>query len=206
MGPSDGETTGYSCMLPIPHQILKYRSGMTLIELLVTMFLAILMIAVGMPGFVGLRQSQAQGAAVNQTLGLIHFARSLAITDATTVTLCASSNMASCTGEQNFANGAVVLARDTVGQQTLIRVMDPLSVTDFNIQLRGFPSLSHIEFTDTGEINNLANAASITFCDERGAEQAAALVVNPLGMVRVAVDDDDNNFVNIHDQSDISCG
>lgn len=182
-----------------------FSRGMTLIELLVTLFLAILMIAIGLPGFLTLRQGQEQGAAMNQIYGLMQFARSLAMTDATTVTFCASTNQVSCTNDTNFANGGVILAEDQNGDNVLVRVVDPIKAKDFVVALNGFPSNSSIEFTDVGEIGDLATTASITFCDPRGTKDGAALIVNPLGMVRIASDDDDDQVVNIHTTDNILC-
>ena len=188
------------------HRTISLKEkGMTLVELMVTMFLAILMIAVGLPAFLELRQSQTQSSSLQKTYGIIQFARSLAMTEATRVTFCPSTNMSTCSNTTNYADGAIVTSRESDGSETLVRVIDEISIENFIIDLVGFPSLTAIEFNDTGEINNLATTASIRFCDPRGSEAGAALIVTPLGMVRLATDDDDNRLVNLHDQTDIVC-
>jgi len=179
--------------------------GMTFIELLVTMLLAMLLIAVGMPGFVSLRQSQAQAAAMNQTYALLQFARSVAVTDANRVTFCSSTDGATCTNNDNFAVGAVVLSQNPDASQTLIRVVDPITSKNFKLTLQGFASATQLVFTDTGEIENLNSNASLVFCDPRGTKFGDALVINPLGMVRSASDDDGDDIINLHDQSNIVC-
>jgi Tfp pilus assembly protein FimT len=138
--------------------------------------------------------------------GLIQFARSLAITDATTVIFCVSTNLESCTDDDNFANGAIVMSQNNDGSRSLVRVVDPIDTDDFYVQLFGFPTNTEIQFSDTGEILNMTTAGSITFCDPRGTEEGSALIVNPLGMVRQATDDDNDEIINLHDQSNMLCG
>lgn len=187
------------------YQQFTRSGGMTLIELMVTLVLAVLMLAVGMPGFVELRKNQTQGAVINQHYALMSYARSLAITDATTVTLCGSTNSRTCTDTANLAKGAILLAEDDDGENVLVRVIDPVSDEDFKIALEGFPLATSLVFSDVGEVVGLAGTASVTFCDSRGEKEASALVVNPLGMVRVASDDDGDDLVNIHTSNNISC-
>lgn len=62
-----------------------------------------------------------------------------------------------------------------------------------------------MRFNDIGEVVDLNAAASITFCDARGSEEGAALIINPLGMARLGTDDDDDSVINIHDASNIAC-
>ncbi len=183
----------------------KRSKGMTLIELLVAMAMLIILIAVGMPSYVTLRQSQAQSASMQHTYGLLQFARSLAMTDATLVTFCASTNQSSCSDAGNFADGAIVLAQNADGENELVRVMDASSVDDMSITLDGFADANKIEFNDTGEVVSLAGNASIIFCDPRGSDMGEALIMNPLGMVRMGTDDDGDSVINIHDQSNVTC-
>jgi len=181
------------------------NQGMTMIELLVTMALAALLFAVGVPGFNSLRASQTQTAQSNNYNGLIQFARSLATAEAKNITLCASQNNLTCGEGTNLAKGAVIISTAANGDQTLVRVIDPVDKSDFEITLLGFPTTNRIDFTDTGEVKDLATSASILLCDNRGAQFGNALIINPLGIVRRATDDDNDKIVNQHDQTNLVC-
>ena len=188
-----------------PSLAIARLQGVTMIELLSVVVIAMLLLVVAIPTFQTIRVSQQQSAALNQTFAVLQYARSLAMAEATQVILCGSSDRATCNGIDNLANGAVIMARAPDNSLELKRAIDPIKSGGFVIQLNGFAQSDRLVFDDIGEIERLNGIASVSFCDDRGTDAGAALIINPLGMVRLATDDDDDDRINLHDQSNLAC-
>ena len=104
--------------------------GLTLVELLTTLAVAGILVTAASGGATQLVQQHHAGAAVNQMLGAIRFARHAAVTHRASVTLCPASK-ARCGRRNTWHNGALVfLDRDANGRfdgsDVLLRRMPPL--------------------------------------------------------------------------------
>lgn len=90
----------------------KYISGFTLIELMVTLAIALILIMAGIPSFNELiRDNQTAGQA-NRFIADLNYARSEAVKRGSLVFVCKSSDQANCTSSSNWEDGWIVLADD----------------------------------------------------------------------------------------------
>src|SRR5262245_932514 len=84
--------------------------GFTLMELLVTLAIAALLFAIGVPTFRNASLGARLSAAANNLLGSVQLARSEAIKRNVEVTVCASSDGATCAASGGWEQGWIVFA------------------------------------------------------------------------------------------------
>jgi len=88
---------------------MKKLRGFTLIELMVTLAVAAIVLSVAVPGMRSFVQNNKAASQSNKLLGSLNFARSKAVHFGRTVTLCSSTDTATCSGSNNWATGWVLL-------------------------------------------------------------------------------------------------
>lgn len=123
---------------------MKKEHGFTLIELMVTLIVAVVLLTVAIPSFRGTIQNNRATTIANSLLGALNLARSEAVKRNATVTLCASSNGSSCTTSTNWATGWVMLDNSS----NLLRTWN---APDGNPTISG-PSAA-VQFYGTGGAN-----------------------------------------------------
>jgi type IV fimbrial biogenesis protein FimT len=116
--------------------------GFTLVELLVTLSVAGILVSIAIPNFQTLMASNRMSAQANDLITALTFARSEAVKRAANVTVCSSSDGATCTG--GWAQGWIV--RDAAG--TPIRVQQAL--VGSSTLTGGTDVASTITFTSNG--------------------------------------------------------
>lgn len=112
---------------------MKRQRGLTLVELMVTLAVAIILVAVGMPLFSGVAANNRAVTQANTFLSAFKLARSEAIKRATEVSVCAVANPAAnpvvCGTNSDWGNGVLVFTdRGTVG-----------SVDGTDVRIKVFP-------------------------------------------------------------------
>ncbi|NQD91971.1 prepilin-type N-terminal cleavage/methylation domain-containing protein, partial [Pseudomonas sp. CrR25] len=105
---------------------MHLRNGFTLIELMVVIVIVAILASIGVPSFRTLIQNNNLTSQTNGLLGLLQLARSEAVTQRQQVTVCPSSDQATCNGA-DWNDGGLVRRSDG----TIVRVM-PAS-TDMSI-------------------------------------------------------------------------
>jgi len=101
--------------------------GFTLLELLVVIALASLLVMLSLPGFTAF-QHNARTAAVNHLHSTLAFARQLAISEQTNVTVCAA-NEAHDTCLNSWNGDLLVITDDTttaIGRDDIVRIVPAL--------------------------------------------------------------------------------
>jgi type IV fimbrial biogenesis protein FimT len=171
---------------------VTYQRGFSLAELLATMGIAALLLSVGLPGLSSFAKDARQVSVANELLADFHYARDLAITSNSRVTICPSSNGATCDGA-GWNAGRIVFV-DTDGNQvvsageTVQRVTSDMgqvavATTEFGTSITYRPNgraMANVVRDNTGEF---------VICDDRGAEHARALIVDMSGRPRVSHED-----------------
>ena len=188
----------------------REQRGFTLIELMVVVVIAGLLAAIAVPMFEEGLQRNRNLAALESMLAMIASGRSEAVARSTTVTLCPSNDGGvSCSGT-DWERGAILFEDNGAGNsadrnldanEEVIRIFGPAGagVTITSIVATGsFTNDDGIVFDRLGGVEE---AGSLAICDGRGLEWARALVLNVSGQARLATDDDDDDIVNIGDDS-----
>lgn len=157
--------------------------GFTLIELLVTMAVAAILLGIAVPSYQTFVMNNRMATQANDMITALNMARSEAVKRAANVTVCASSDGATCTG--TWAQGWIV--RDAANN--LIRVQPALAGAS---TLSGGANVaSTIAFTSTGRttIPTTATVAgtTLTLCPPSpAAVQGRAIQIERTGRTRVA--------------------
>lgn len=105
---------------------MKRFRGFTLIELMITLVLAAIILSLGIPSFRNVIQNNRAATQSNELVTALGLARSEAVKRGANVMLCPSTNQASCTGGNNWANGWIALVELPAGQPP-IRVWPALA-------------------------------------------------------------------------------
>ena len=186
---------------------LKYRRteknmGFSLIELMVVLGVLAILLTVGAPGFSNLIADNRLLSEVYGVRATLNNARTEAVTQRTFVTVCRSSDGASCTG--NWGQGYIAFTdfdgdgvldpngpRGDVIIQAKVLDSSTLDITYSNVANR-------VRFNSRG--NALTFGGTLRICDDRGVDKARGMAVSNLGSVQALVDSDDpkDGIVNDH--------
>jgi len=85
-------------------------SGFTLVELMITIVVVTIMLAMGAPAFKDFIKNNRVTAQTNDLVSAIQLARSEALKRGTNVVVCASKDGAKCTGKDTWADGWIVFS------------------------------------------------------------------------------------------------
>ncbi len=187
-----------------------YRlKGFTLIELMTTLAVAGVVLAVGVPSFRTYLLNNHQTSSVNDLATALQLARNNAISRRMTVTVCKSNDGATCqTGSSSgdWSQGWMVFTNlngDTTldaGDDLLLRVHGALSGDATFIGKA--KTANRVSFSPQGLSGN---NGSLVYCDSRGARHASGLVISTAGRVRQALDNDNNGIIENGSGVDVSC-
>ncbi len=180
--------------------------GWTLLELLVTVTVAALAIALALPAFDELLARQRGAAAMNQLVGAVHLARAEAILQRGTVTLCPGAD--ECLGRDDWHLGARVFRDENGngrqdGADPLIAALPALRAGE-RIYWRAFRNRGYLQFQPRGYTQ--WQNGSFLYCAPGGEPRyARMIIVNAQGRVRVARDHDGNGVVENASGRNVDC-
>jgi type IV fimbrial biogenesis protein FimT len=147
---------------------LKYCAGFTLIELMTVITIVAVLMALGVPSYQYVTNTNRISGEVNGLLGDMQYARSEAIKEGQTVTVCASSNSTAtppaCSGSTSWQNGWIVFSDPNGNQtvdvnETVIHVQRPFALGDtFVANL----NVSSVTFNREGFALGIPNTVTIT--------------------------------------------
>ncbi len=164
---------------------MKHNRGVTLIELLITISIAVILMTIAVPGFQTLMISNRLSGITTEFMGTLNLARSETVKRGRPVTICRSSNGAACTGA--WSEGWLAFVDNdgdaTVdGGDTVLRVYSAL--TD-NYTANG--TADFITYDRSG----MATAANtFAFCHGSDESQAQAIIITRT-RPRIATDGND---------------
>lgn len=170
-----------------------YSSGFTIVELLVTISVVGILLALGVPSFHTTILNNRMSARVNEMVAEFSFARSEAVKRGSSVTICKRNNAGNaCSNAAGFEwkSGWIVFS-DVDGD----RMVDAGTDTILRVhgEMVGLSSLRIIYNAITFNASGFAagiNNNTMTFCDRRGLSQAKGLVLAKTGRLRSAISTD----------------
>ncbi|MDX1817839.1 MAG: GspH/FimT family pseudopilin [Marinobacter sp.] len=196
---------------------IRRETGFTMIELIVTIVILAIVAAYAVPSFQQTVLNNRLTAQINEVSSLIAYARSEASKlDSGVITVCSSTDSASCSGNAAWETGWIVF-RDMDGDRTvdagddqILKVGGALSGGNtFRIVDLTSDSGGYVQFASNGfPIPSATGNAAGTFvvCDDRGASEARAVVVNISGQTRLARDTGGTaGVLNDNNGADITC-
>jgi type IV fimbrial biogenesis protein FimT len=162
------------------------QAGYSIYDLLITSAVASVL-GLGAVGMNSLAQDARMTATVNQLMGDLGLARSEAIKRNTIIALCKSDNGTSCSKDNAWNKGWILFTDDNNNHEldpgeTVIRVQQ---VLEGNLSLRygETGAYSYVRYNPSGEA---WPGATFSFCDNRGADKAKAIIVYWTGRPRVS--------------------
>jgi type IV fimbrial biogenesis protein FimT len=144
-----------------PHR--RAIRGITLLELVVTMGIAAILMAIAIPSYRYVTNGNRIAAEINGLLGDLQFARGEAIKEGQTVTVCVSNDGKTCAGAAvaTWQNGWIVFSdvnddqNPTDAGNAVLRIQSPFTSTD---TLVAAPALGYVTFNREGFASGIGNA------------------------------------------------
>ncbi len=166
---------------------MRLSSGFTLLELLITVVLVSVIMAIGIPSMREFTQNDRLITNINTLIGHLNYARSEAVKRSQQVSVCASNDAATCGG--NWSDGWIVyIDADadnsfTAGEE-VIRVQqslqggNTLTATGIGTQI----TYDYRGFVDA------ASVGSLQLCDGRSGAHGKTVRITTTGRVRLETD------------------
>ena len=160
------------------------QSGFTLIELIITLSIAGILLAIAVPNFISFVQNSRLTNQANDLVTALNYARSEAIKRGVRVTVCSRASDTSCAaaGVFDWSNGWVVFVNpdnDAVidaGELPPLLVRQPLESGN----TMNTAGLQRVTYQNTGFSGN---ADTFSLCDSRGTASGRDITVNMQGRV-----------------------
>ncbi len=182
---------------------MRQQRGFTMIELLITITIAVILLTIAAPSFQSFIAQNRVESASNQLLASFAYARSEAIKRGARITVCKSSDAANCGGAGWEEGWIIFLDSDNSGTrentETLLRV--------FPAQPSGVTIRGNNNFVN--RVSYLAGGASTSFgtfavCNGSSLSGSRAITINKTGRPRMGRDIDSNDIPNKEDGNDIA--
>lgn len=176
----------------------KHR-GFTLIELVVTMILAVVVLGIGVPSMVGMMRANSVISLSNELLADLQLARSEAIKRNEPVSVCAANTaLDACANGSEWQGGWIVFVDDVgdangsrANNEEILRTHSAISTGEMVIDLINADNLSnHIIFQADGYPVNSAGQAPkgvFRFCNGDEVDRARGVRVSRSGRLAAGV-------------------
>lgn len=140
-----------------------------------TTVVAVILLTIAVPAFQNFLRNDRQWTIANSLVMDLNAARSEAIKQDTTVSVCPTTNGTSCTAATTWSQGWIVLS--SASGSTPVLTQPALATGDTLTEASG---LTAVTFLSTGMVSA---QAAFTLCDSRGATQARYVQVGPTGSI-----------------------
>ena len=181
--------------------------GASLTEMLTALAVAAVLAGVAAPGMAALVGRGQADAAMAQMVGVIRYARHLAVTRGVTATLCPGAG-ATCGRRDSWHEGALVFVdgngngRLDAGEE-IARQLPPLP-RGYRLRWRSFRNRTSLSLQANG-LTNWQNGNMLLCPPDGDARKARQLIINAQGRVRLAQDADGDGVVEGGDGRPVSC-
>jgi type IV fimbrial biogenesis protein FimT len=162
------------------------QAGYSIYDLLITSAVASVL-GLGAVSMTGMVQDGRMTAAVNQFIGELNLARSESIKRGIAVTLCKTETGDSCATGSEWHTGWIIFVDENVDHhindgETIIRIEQPLDAVALNFA----GALNHDRYVTYKPAGMVEPNGTFTFCDNRGARKAKAVILLGTGRPRVS--------------------
>jgi type IV fimbrial biogenesis protein FimT len=148
--------------------------GLTLIELMITIALLVIVLAIGVPSFQGAINSSRLSAAANELSAAVHLARAEAIKRNRSVVLCRSATLATCAAGDTWPGWLVFADGNGNGAVDAGEQIVKTGTIDAPLVVRASPGISSRDHRVTFMPNGMARGA-----DEMALLNAALSICAP---------------------------
>lgn len=187
------------------------QRGFTIIELMMTILIGAILVAIAVPGMQSLSRRSQQVNAIGDISSMLSRARSEAITRYRPVTLCVSTDGTSCSANTTWEKGWLMFV-DTNNNQVANTGEDILQVgaalpAGSTLTALYFPDASAYSAITVSKDGMLTSSGTFRYCISDGtAWTMQAINISIAGMVRVAVDTDaDGKLENSSSTAIVAC-
>ena len=148
---------------------MKYAHGFTLVELLITILVAALLMALAIPAFHSFVENNRIISSTNELVSSLAVARSEAVHRRDTVTLCSSADLATCAGSASWETGWIAFTDRNAnaaidGTDVLLRVWEAIPVGHTITATGGMTQVrfDRLGIANAGDTFRLANPDCVT--------------------------------------------
>lgn len=184
--------------------------GFTLIELIITLVILGVLVAMGVPAYTQFVRDSRRSAVLNEFSASLSLARSEAIKRGVPVAVCRTNTGTSCTGNATFwSDGWLVFVNTdndvpaaVDGGEVILRtylVQDPAFTFTPSVNFTQF-----VSYRPNGSSNTIGGR--FTYCDARGLRSARAVIINITGRARLSRDTDGDGIDEDEGGADLACG
>ena len=165
--------------MDVEYTTLRRNRGLTLVELITTIAVISVSLAVVIPSWSSLSQRNQITTAVNQLVTHLHYARSTAVNRNVFVSLCPSDDGETCSGNPlGWRNGYLVFEdrdgnRQRTGDEPLLRVQGAAAP---DLQLQSTAGRPAIRFRADGAAWSTNTTFSVCLGDDASAYRAVILL------------------------------
>lgn len=182
--------------------------GFTFVELLISLLIISVLVAISIPGFQNLLKKHKSQRVFSLTLQAIYYARAKALTTQTVVTLCPTTDEVTKCGTQWEEGIQVFTDTDENGrfnqkQDTLLRIF-PSGNYKYSLRWASFGNRSYLQYTPLGHTKN--QNGTFIYCPQDGdVKYANAIIINRAGRARRGYDKNNNGIIERASGKDIAC-
>ena len=162
----------------------KRGNGFSLYELLLTLTVAAVVLAIGLPSFSGTVARQRQRVEIDALFHAIHLARKESIVRRRVVSLCPSLDGEQCSPGRDWSSGWLMFANHDRDEPPMVDAGEPVlqrHVVEQTVRI----SANRRGFTLRSTVLRATNGTFV-FCDRTDRVRPRALVVSYTGRPRVA--------------------
>lgn len=162
----------------------RRQQGFTLIELMMTITITTILLALGLPSMGSLVSSTESRAARQDLWTALNVARSGAVTSRRRHVICPSTDQSTCSGGLRWDHGWIVFIDNNEnnlrdGNDDVVSVGNAVRQ---GVVISSTAGRDRVSFRSDG--SSAGNNATFTICDRRGTSKATSLVVSNPGRVR----------------------